>query len=50
MNKINNTGTYIYDKKAGRVIKVSDAVPPYKKDKGHTCCNGCRCRGNSCES
>lgn len=36
----NNTGTYIYDKKLGKVVKVSDRVPSKVKSTGHVC-NGC---------
>lgn len=39
----NNTGTYIYDKKLGKVVKVSDRVPSRQKSAtaAHHVCNGC---------
>ena len=42
------TGTYVYDKKLGKVVKVSDRVPSVKKSAGHVCggCCGC-CHGNN---
>lgn len=42
------TGTYVYDKKLGKVVKVSDRVPSVKKSAGHICggCCGC-CHGNN---
>ncbi|MDR0952675.1 MAG: hypothetical protein LBM71_00550 [Elusimicrobiota bacterium] len=39
----NNTGTYAFDKKTGKIIKISDNVPSVKKESGHTCGNGCGC-------
>lgn len=41
-NKImenNNTGTYIYDKKLQKMVKVSDRIPSAQKR--HHSCNGC---------
>lgn len=42
------TGTYVYDKKLGKVVKVSDRVPSVKKSASHICggCCGC-CHGNN---
>lgn len=40
------TGTYIYDKKLGKMVKVSDRVPACNKGKTHTCCEGCCCHGH----
>jgi hypothetical protein len=49
MSKINKTdknetrstsGTYIYDKAAGKVVKVSDKVPSIKKGEGCCGCTG----------
>ncbi|WP_428059922.1 hypothetical protein [Candidatus Avelusimicrobium stercoris] len=42
------TGTYVYDKKLGKVVKVSDRVPSVKKSVGHVCggCCGC-CHGHN---
>ncbi|OGR66887.1 MAG: hypothetical protein A2081_03195 [Elusimicrobia bacterium GWC2_61_19] len=51
------TGRYVYDKKLGKVVKVSDDVPGLKKGAspqgggcpmnpgGHTCGGGCGCGG-----
>ena len=36
----NNTGTYVYDKKLGKIVKVSDRIPSAKGKKEHSC-NGC---------
>lgn len=36
----NNTGTYVYDKKLKKVVKVSDRVPSVGKSAAHVC-NGC---------
>jgi len=61
-NKENNkkesaTGRYVYDKKLGKVVKVSDDIPGLKKGGsaqggscpmnpgGHTCGGGCGCGG-----
>ena len=50
MNKASNTGTYVYDKKLGKVVKVSDRVPSAAagaaKAEGyvcHGCCGHCAC-------
>lgn len=40
MSQNNTTGTYIYDKKLGKVVKISDRVPGVHKAEGHVC-NGC---------
>lgn len=37
----NNTGTYVYDKKLGKVVKVSDRVPSASKNTAPHVCNGC---------
>ncbi|MDD7502326.1 MAG: hypothetical protein PUK74_04770 [Elusimicrobia bacterium] len=37
------TGTYVYDKKTGKMVKVSDRIPSVSKGKGHTCGAGCGC-------
>ena len=51
------TGRYVYDKKLGKVVKVSDDIPGLKKGGsteggtcpmnpgGHSCGGGCGCRG-----
>lgn len=51
------TGRYVYDKKLGKVVKVSDEIPGLKKGSssepgscpmnpgGHSCGGGCGCRG-----
>ncbi len=38
------TGTYVYDKKLGKMVKVSDRIPSCKKE-NHTCCGHCCCHG-----
>ena len=47
----NNTGTYVYDKKLGKVVKVSARVPGVsgaaKAAVGAPGCNGC-CGGCGC--
>lgn len=40
---MSNTGTYIYDKKLGKMVKVSDQIPSCKKGHQHTCCGDCCC-------
>ena len=42
MSQTNNTGTYVYDKKLGKVVKVSSRVPSVsiQKSAPHVC-NGC---------
>ncbi|WP_428073714.1 hypothetical protein [Candidatus Avelusimicrobium aviculae] len=44
--KENNTGTYVYDKKLGKMVKISSCVPSVSKQgKGHVChgcCGHCR--------
>ena len=43
----NKTGTYVYDKKLKKMVKVSSAVPSLqKKQGGHTCCGGCCCHSS----
>ena len=42
---MSNTGTYVFDKKLGKMVKVSDKVPSLGKSKGHTCCGNCCCHG-----
>ncbi|MCX5784842.1 MAG: hypothetical protein NTX59_04065 [Elusimicrobia bacterium] len=55
-NKEKATGRYVYDKKLGKVVKVSDEVVGLKKGGsfegacpmnkgGHTCGGGCGCGG-----
>ncbi|MBU2574272.1 MAG: hypothetical protein KKH28_09370 [Elusimicrobia bacterium] len=56
-NKEKATGRYIYDKKLGKVVKISDEIVGIKKNSapgpdacpmnpgGHSCGNGCGCRG-----
>lgn len=39
------TGTYVYDKKLGKMVKVSDRIPSCKKGEPHTCCGHCCCHG-----
>ena len=51
------TGRYVYDKKLGKVVKVSDDIPGLKKGGspeggtcpmnpgGHSCGGGCGCGG-----
>ena len=51
------TGRYVYDKKLGKVVKVSDEIPGLKKNPapggagcpmnpgGHNCGGGCGCHG-----
>lgn len=44
-----NTGTYVYDKKLGKVVKVSNKVPSVqgtKKHECHGCCGHCGCHGD----
>ena len=42
--KTSSTGTYIYDKKTGKLVKVSDKIPSCSKNsKGHSCCGNCCC-------
>jgi hypothetical protein len=43
MKNNNNSGTYIVDKKTGKVVKVSDNIPSAKKSGGHVCGGGCCC-------
>ncbi|MBQ3667375.1 MAG: hypothetical protein II913_04885 [Elusimicrobiaceae bacterium] len=38
-----NTGTYVYDKKLGKMVKISDRIPSCQKGKSHTCCGNCCC-------
>jgi hypothetical protein len=51
------TGRYVYDKKLGKVVKISDEIVGIKKGSapaeggcpmnsgGHSCGGGCGCRG-----
>ncbi len=39
---MSNTGTYIIDKKTGKLVKISDRANAAKKQ-GHTCCGDCCC-------
>ncbi|WP_428066915.1 hypothetical protein [Candidatus Proelusimicrobium volucris] len=41
----NNTGRYVFDKKTGKVIKISDDVPSLNK-KDHHCDSCCGCCGH----
>ena len=38
--KEEKTGTYVYDKKLGKMVKVSDRIPSVHKA-AHSCCGGC---------
>ena len=41
---MSNTGTYVFDKKLGKLVKVSDKIPSCKKTTGaHHCCGACCC-------
>jgi len=40
-----STGTYVYDKKLGKVVKVSDDIPSLSKSHGHDHCSGPCCSG-----
>lgn len=45
--KPNNSGTYKYDPKLGKVVRVSERVPSCsKKSGGSCCCGGCGCHGH----
>jgi len=49
------TGRYVYDKKLGKLVKISDDIPGLKKggsepgcpagSGGHHCCGDCHCHG-----
>ena len=44
--KEEKTGTYVYDKKSGKMVKVSDRIPSVRKSGGHACggcCGHCHC-------
>lgn len=44
--KEEKTGTYVYDKKLGKVVKVSDRIPSVNKSGEHACggcCGRCGC-------
>lgn len=48
IKKESGTGKYVYDKKLGKVVKVSDKITGLNKgssDKGHSCGGGCCCGG-----
>ncbi len=39
-----STGTYIYDKQLGKLVKVSNKIPSCKKGRSaHACCGHCCC-------
>lgn len=40
---MSSTGTYVFDKKLGKLVKVSDKIPSCKKGTAHPCCGGCCC-------
>ena len=40
---MSHTGTYIFDKKLGKLVKVSNQIPSCKKGTSHPCCGGCCC-------
>ena len=40
-----STGTYVYDKKLGRVVKISNDIPSVAKRAGHENCGGPCCSG-----
>lgn len=42
---MSNTGTYIIDKKTGKLVKISERASTVKKQ-GHTCCDGCCCHNH----
>ena len=42
---MSNTGTYIIDKKTGKLVKISDRASAVKRQ-GHTCCGGCCCHNH----
>lgn len=39
---MSNTGTYIIDKKTGKLVKISDRATTVKAQ-NHTCCGDCCC-------
>lgn len=51
---MSNTGTYVYDKKLGKVVKVSDRVPKAASKKGGASapetgpCGRSACAGGRC--
>ena len=42
---MSNTGTYIIDKKTGKLVKISERASSVKKQ-AHTCCEGCCCHNH----
>lgn len=40
---MNHTGTYVFDKKLGKLVKISDQIPSCKKGAAHHCCGECCC-------
>ena len=44
------TGRYMYDKKLGKVVKISGDIPSLKKSRGHENCGGPCCSGGACPS
>lgn len=41
------TGTYVYDKKLGKMVKISDKIPSASKHgQTHHCCGNCCCHGD----
>ncbi|MDR0645515.1 MAG: hypothetical protein LBG46_00545 [Elusimicrobiota bacterium] len=47
MKQENKSGTYVFDKKTGRVVKISNEVPSVKKEHKHVCQGNC-CRNANC--
>jgi hypothetical protein len=45
--KESKTGTYVYDKTLGRVVKVSSDIPSLHKHAGHENCSGPCCSGGA---
>jgi hypothetical protein len=46
MSEKSITGTYVYDKKLGKMVKVSDRIPSASKKEGGCCCGNCACHGH----
>lgn len=41
---MSHTGTYVFDKKLGKLVKISDKIPSCKKaSAAHHCCGNCCC-------
>ncbi|MFA5160809.1 MAG: hypothetical protein WC421_01050 [Elusimicrobiales bacterium] len=49
-HKNSPTGRYVYDKKLGKVVKISEDIPSLKKSGGHANCGGPCCSGGGCPS